>query len=128
MTYNVRLELDETGWWVASVDDLPGCRTQGRSIHQALDRTREAMGLFVDDARAAELVADIRLPAEARRAVGRYTAARRRADREQQGLQEAMRDAVRVLSSETGLSVRDVGELLGVSHQRVHQVSSESRG
>ena len=34
-----------------------------------------------------------------------------------------MNDAVRVLTQDFGLSVRDAAELLRVSHQRVHQLT-----
>ena len=54
-TYQVELARDKGGWWVASVPAVPGAHTQGRSIAEAKNRIREALSLWVDDARQAEL-------------------------------------------------------------------------
>ena len=48
-TYNVRYELDEAGWWVAHVQGVPGCHTQGHTIDEARERIFEALQLCVDD-------------------------------------------------------------------------------
>src|SRR5437016_13320690 len=60
-TYTVSYERDEGGWWVATVVELRGCRTQGRTIAQARSRIREALGLFVDDSERAALVERVKL-------------------------------------------------------------------
>jgi predicted RNase H-like HicB family nuclease len=54
--YNVTYLRDESKWWVASVREVPGCHSQGRTIDQARRRVREALELFVDDAKSATLV------------------------------------------------------------------------
>lgn len=56
--YTVELKRDADGWWVASVRGVPGCHAQGRTIRQAIERAREALSLFVDDARRAKLRED----------------------------------------------------------------------
>src|SRR5262249_12908543 len=61
-TYRVSYERDESGWWVASVQGVRGCRTQGRTVDEARRRIIEAMELFVDDARRARIVDDVKLP------------------------------------------------------------------
>lgn len=55
-TYHVVYRRDESGWWVASVREVRGCHTQGRTVDQARRRIREALELFVDDAPSATLV------------------------------------------------------------------------
>jgi predicted RNase H-like HicB family nuclease len=50
-SYRVAYERDESGWWVATVRDVRGCHTQGRTVDEARRRIREALGLFVDDPR-----------------------------------------------------------------------------
>ena len=127
-TYTVSYERDERGWWVASVLELRGCRTQGRTIAQARSRIREALGLFVDNSERAALVERVKLAADARRALARLEAARQRAAKEQQHAQASTRDAVRVLTGKLRLSVRDAGELLGLSHQRVQQLARRRAG
>ena len=127
-TYTVRYERDDTNWWVATVKEVRGCHTQGRTIDQARRRIREALGLFVDDADAAELIDEIALPANAQTLLNQVRATRKRAEEEAAKLQNSTADAARLLTKEIGVSVRDAGELLGLSHQRVQQLlTSDSR-
>jgi predicted RNase H-like HicB family nuclease/predicted RNA binding protein YcfA (HicA-like mRNA interferase family) len=121
--YTVVYERDESGAWNAHVPEVPGCHTYGRSLRQARERIREALGLWVDDADQAELVPDIRLPRKAQTAVRRAKSARTLVARHQQQAAEATDQAVRRLA-ELGLSVRDTGEVLGISHQRAQQILS----
>jgi predicted RNase H-like HicB family nuclease len=46
--YTVVLERDDDGLCVASIPALPGCHTQGRSLDQAMRRTREAAELWLE--------------------------------------------------------------------------------
>jgi predicted RNase H-like HicB family nuclease len=41
--FNVVVERDEAGWYVASVPALPGCHTQARSLDDLMARVREAI-------------------------------------------------------------------------------------
>lgn len=41
--FNVIIEKDEEGWYVASVPEIQGCHTQGKTIPQVLERIREAI-------------------------------------------------------------------------------------
>src|ERR1700693_2616338 len=116
--YHVAYERDESGWWVASVREVRGCHTQGRTVDEARRRIREAMDLFVDDARSAKLVDDVRLPAPAAQAIRGYTTLRRKADQEDRRAALAARRAVRLLrGGKLKMSARDAARLLGVSHQ-----------
>lgn len=54
--YKVRYETDGDGVIVASVPEVPGCRTQARDKNEARLRIRDALALFVDDADRATLV------------------------------------------------------------------------
>ncbi|HKY39282.1 MAG TPA: hypothetical protein VJN18_25265 [Polyangiaceae bacterium] len=120
-----RERIDLTGWWVASVAGVAGGHTQGRTIGQAEERVREALALFVPDsvAATAELKAKIGLPPLARRALLEATRKRAQADAVAKDSQRAARAAARALTK-TGMSLRDVGWLLGVSRQRAHQLVS----
>jgi predicted RNase H-like HicB family nuclease len=118
----VRFERDDDGWWVAAAKEIAGCHTQGRSIAQARERFFEALGLFVEHPERVVLREDIQLPAGARRVVKASTAARERADALQRHARESTVDAVQTLTRDLAMSVRDVGELLGLSHQRVQQL------
>jgi predicted RNase H-like HicB family nuclease len=78
----VAYERDESGWWVATVRGVRGCHRQGRTVDEARRRIREALGLFVDDARTATIVDDVKLPTAATRAIRAYASLRKKADEE----------------------------------------------
>jgi predicted RNase H-like HicB family nuclease len=125
-TYRVAYERDESGWWVASVRGLRGCHTQGRTVDEARRRIVEAMELFVADARRAKIVDDVKLPSGAAKALRTYAALRKRADDEDRRAAQAARRAVRVLrGGRLKMSARDAARLLGLSHQRVHQLTQD---
>ena len=69
--YRVVYQRDESGWWVATVRGVPGCHTQGRTVDEARRRIVEAMELFVDDARCAKIVDEVKLPAGTAQAIPR---------------------------------------------------------
>jgi len=120
--YRVAYERDESGWWVASVYGVRGCHTQGRTVDEARRRIVEALKLFVDDARKARIVDDVKLPTAATRAIRTYATLRKKADEENRRATRAARRAVRLLRSGTlRMSARDAARLLGLSHQRVHR-------
>ena len=128
--YRVTYERDESGWWVATVRGVRGCHTQGRTVDEARRRVREALELFVDDARKASIVDEVKLPRAATKAIRAYTSLRRRADEEDRRAARAARQAVRVLrTGKLKMSARDAARLLGLSHQRVHQLTrTEAEG
>lgn len=125
MRYVIELDRDEAGSWVAAARGVPGCHTQGRSIRQALSRMREALAVCVDE----EVVSDqieacVHLPAEARLAVSRYESACARLERDQRAARSITDGAIQTLVGDLSMSVRDVGDILGLSHQRIHQLAN----
>ena len=46
--FNVIVERDEEGYYVASVPELPGCHTQARSLDKLMVRVREAVELCLE--------------------------------------------------------------------------------
>jgi predicted RNase H-like HicB family nuclease len=120
--YRVVIERDESGAWIARVPSIRGCHSHGRTLDQARRRLREALGLWVDDADSAKLSEEIRLPARVRTAISRSRKARRQAKHERDRAQLAMKAAAETLVEELGLGLRDAGELLEISHQRVQQL------
>jgi predicted RNase H-like HicB family nuclease len=110
----VRYERDETGWWVAQVEEAPAAITQGRTIAEARRRIREALALALDDddaTKKAVLLDDVKLPADARHALEQARAARARLATESRKARESTARAVRTLVAHMHLSVRDAGEL-----------------
>ena len=47
--YTVLIEKDEDGWLVSEVIELPGCHTQGKTMDQLLERTKEAIQAYLGD-------------------------------------------------------------------------------
>ena len=47
VTFNIIVEQDEDGMYVSEVLELPGCHTQGRSLDELMERTREAISLYL---------------------------------------------------------------------------------
>lgn len=130
--YTVVFEKDApSGAWTATIDRAQGvsCVTQGRSIGEARKRIREALGLYLDDdkaAAAAELVEKFKLPgAGLSGAVSKALRAREQSTKAQEIAQQAAAMAARQLTV-AGLSTRDAAELLDLSHQRVHQYASKA--
>ncbi len=46
--FDVVIERDEEGYYVASVPQLPGCHTQARSLDDLIPRIREAIQLCLE--------------------------------------------------------------------------------
>ncbi len=47
-TFQVVIELDSEGYYVASVPELHGCHTQARSLDRLLSRIKEAIELCLE--------------------------------------------------------------------------------
>lgn len=116
--YEVVVQRDEEGWFVATVPELDGCHTQGRSIAQAVNRAREAMGLY-DLPPSTPVTISYKAPIGSR--VRKLHELRARAEKAAREAQDETQKVAAELVKQ-GLSVRDVGELLDISHQRVQQL------
>ena len=46
--FNVVVERDADGYYVASVPNLPGCHTQARSLDELMERIKEAIELCLE--------------------------------------------------------------------------------
>ncbi len=47
-SYNVVIERDAEGYFVASVPELQGCHTQAKSLDELMNRVREAIALYLE--------------------------------------------------------------------------------
>lgn len=123
-TYEVTTTWDPEGMWVATVPDVPGCVTQARSLRQLENRLREALSLFVSDAEAAN--ADLEFVIQTKGDLAALLAECDREARElevhRQRLAGLRAQAIRSANRE-GVGMRDVGRVLGISHQRVSQLA-----
>jgi predicted RNase H-like HicB family nuclease len=46
--FTILIEQDEDGFYVASVPDIQGCHTQGKTIPEVLERIKEAVEVCVE--------------------------------------------------------------------------------
>jgi predicted RNase H-like HicB family nuclease len=46
--FDVVIERDEAGYYIASVPQLPGCHTQAKSLDEVTSRIREAIELCLE--------------------------------------------------------------------------------
>jgi predicted RNase H-like HicB family nuclease len=109
-------------WWAVSVPDVPGVFSQAKRLDQVREMAREAIALMLD-IQPDSFDLDLRLEApELGVRVKEVKALRDEASRLSQEASDATGHLVRDLVSQ-GLSVRDVGVLLGLSPQRVSQIA-----
>ena len=47
-TFNVIVEKDEDGVFVSEVVGLPGCHTQGNTLDELMEHTKEAIELYLE--------------------------------------------------------------------------------
>ncbi|WP_182358014.1 hypothetical protein [Tomitella gaofuii] len=118
-TYAVRVNSDAHGWTL----EVPalGRAAFARNIRdvdgKSTDLICAATGLG-----AADIALDITWPAPIMDALHRIDEARRHRRRAQETEAQTLRDGIRELR-ECGATFRDVGALVGLSHQRVHQLA-----
>lgn len=120
--YRISAQRNERGWWIVRVLDFRHVVTQARRASEIEEMARDVIALLEDvppdsfdvditHRVAGDLDDDI---AEARRL-------RREADDLSARSREATADAARRLR-DAGLSVREIGALLGIAHQRAQQI------
>ena len=120
-------ERDRRGVWLVSVPEVEGCHSYGRSLDEARRNLQEALSLFIDDTTRPRVSEEIRVPARFKRAVARVRRARQRADAVHAAATAELRRTARSLTRDAGLSLRDAGDLLGLSRQRIQQLVTEGR-
>lgn len=114
-------------WWAIEVPEHPGVFTQARRIDQVPDHVADALSLWLDsdvspdDIEVEIHAGDFSAAAEAVRA------ARERVERARADATTMMSEAV-AQGVAAGLPMRDIGRMLGVSHQRVAAIAREAVG
>ena len=119
---------DRPNQWLASVKELPECHTFGRGLEQTRVRIREALVLWEGEAAAnAELLEELPLPRPSKLKLGKLWGLRHQLEALQEQNQTLLSGlVVELLDAE--FSMRDVGSLTGLSHQRVNQLGGGKPG
>jgi len=111
-------------WWAIQISELDGVFSQARRLEQVEDMARDAIAATLDvapDSFAVTVVPE--LPAKVQAILDELRASRAAAEVASEAASMKAREAARILHEE-GMPLRDVGRVLGVSHQRAHQLVS----
>ncbi|HSV67996.1 MAG TPA: transcriptional regulator [Mycobacteriales bacterium] len=114
------------GWWAVRVLQQPGVFTQAKRLDQVEAMVRDALAAFLNlDPSSFDVEVVEVLPETVADDVRQARQARQQATRAQADADAAMRRAAARLVR-SGLTVRDIGRVLGVSPQRVSQLTPTS--
>ncbi|MGH9047767.1 MAG: type II toxin-antitoxin system HicB family antitoxin [Acidimicrobiales bacterium] len=121
-TYTARLGLENDGRWTVELEEEPRVHTWGKTVDQAIARMREAAALWfqIDEGEIA-LVPHCVLVESVDRTVEQARRAREQARTANRLALEQTKKAAVALAAQ-GISMRDTATILGISHQRVHQL------
>lgn len=126
--YTVTYDRDDNHRWFVRCPAVPGAHSHGRTLASARSNICEAIALVLDlpDDTEFDLIEVIRVSDPGlQRALDRARNLRQRARELDEQCQAATLDAVTTSdNSGDSIGMRDIAELLGISHQRVQQLAS----
>lgn len=119
-TYRVDVERDGR-FWLLRVPEVGV--TQARHLREVETMARDLALVTDQEPSTFELEVHVAIPAATRRHLQRAERLRNQARELQSKAAEELRAAARELSR-SGMPLRDIGQMLGVSYQRAHQLVS----
>ncbi len=130
MNYTVLFERDDDNWWTVSIPEVQGCRTQSKTIAQGMERIRDALSLVIDDrAFEVDLKEKIVLPADIAAVCEEAWQLEEQLARmnEMTSRLKQIRKIAADAFADMGISRRDSGAILNLSHQRIQQLIQEDQ-
>lgn len=121
--YHARVDRDGRFWrvYVPEIDRV----TQARHLREVEEMARDLVAVMDDvEPDAFELVVTYRLPTSVEEHLARAKELRQESDRARAEAAAESRAAVHELV-DAGLPLRDIGRLLDLSYQRVHQLAAD---
>lgn len=109
-------------WWAIEIPEVPGAFTQARRLGQVPDMVRDAVSLLCD-VPASSIEVELSPVTDYDGEVAEALEAKRLAEAAQERASAAMRAAAWSLVHEGHLTVRDAGQVLGLTPQRVSQLA-----
>lgn len=126
-TYQIKTERSGN-WWAFSIPDIPGAFGQAKRLDQVRTEARDVVAMMLEvDEDSFGLELDVKLDPETEHMLSEAKNARAQLEKFQSIAAERSRKAAERLRSNTGLSTRDIGSLLGISFQRVSQVLGDTK-
>ena len=130
-TYTVVYQRDDNHRWFVRCPEVPGAHSHGRTLASARSNIREAIALVLDlpDVTGFDLTEVVRVTDPGlQSALDHARDLRQRARELDEQSQAATLKAVAAsANSQDSIGMRDIAELLGISHQRVQQLASDRR-
>lgn len=109
-------------WWAVEVPEVPGLFTQTKRLDQVAAMVKDAASSLTGKPEDSfQVNVSVHLGGKLEEAVAAAVDAANRLAELQAKAAMTSRVAARYLA-EDGLTVREIGEILGVSHQRAHQL------
>jgi predicted RNase H-like HicB family nuclease len=117
-----RVQADrEDGWWIITVPELAGVFTHARRLDQVEALIRDAIALWLDKpADSFDVLIEPHVGKDD--AIVREAIAARELLAEYTSVAASSTSTAVVLLHEHGLTVRDIGSMLDISHQRAAQI------
>ena len=124
--YIVRVRRSGDSWAIV-VPEISGVFSQARRLDKVEYMTRDAIALWFEVPEDSfDLDVQVEIPPKIREVVDAVDAARERSAAAQREESETLRAAADATLG-SGLTMRDAGRLLGVSHQRIAQLATRRR-
>ena len=113
-------------WWAISVPDLRGVFSQAKRLNRVEATAREAIAMMldIDESEVGPIDVRVQPPQEVVGLLDELHHSVSVAEEASATAARARREAAKQLR-DAGFPMRDIGQLLGVSHQRVSQILSQ---
>ena len=123
-TNDYRVEVVRSGtWWAITVPALNGVFSQTKRLDQVEEAAREAISLMleIEENDVGSLDVVVTPPRGVAKRLKTLKASAAAADEAARTAADARRETVEMLRAD-GFPLRDIGSLIGLSHQRVSQI------
>lgn len=113
-------------WWAISVPDLRGVFSQTKRLNRVEATAREAIAMMLDieESEVGNIDVQVQPPQEVAGLLDELHHSVSVAEEASATAARARREAAKLLR-DAGFPMRDIGQLLGVSHQRVSQILAQ---
>jgi predicted RNase H-like HicB family nuclease len=117
----------EGGWWAVDVPDVPGVHPQAKRLDQAESMARDAIALMLEvPSDSFDVEVEPVLDADVDKALEEWIESIQALEDTKQQVAMAIAALLILLVRQHGLSYRDAGRIVGLSHQRVQQILKEA--